>query len=127
MTCHTETICPGFERASIEKKFGKARRLWVFDRGIVSEDNLKLLRERGAHYLVGTPKHQLKSYEQQLLAGAWQKVSAEVQVQLIPESDEVYVLCRSNRRRESMPAKCPPSNPRRAWPSQARNKFVWPT
>ena len=60
---------------TIEKKFGKARRLWVFDRGIVSEDNLELLRQRGAHYLVGTPKSQLKAYEQKLLDGDWQKIS----------------------------------------------------
>jgi len=80
---------------TIEKKFGQARRLWVFDRGIVSEENLELLRARGAHYLVGTPKQQLKAYEQQLLTGDWQKVSESVQVQLIPERDEVYVLCRS--------------------------------
>jgi hypothetical protein len=46
---------------TLEKKFGKARRLWVFDRGIVSEDNLELLRQRGAHYLVGTPRSQLKT------------------------------------------------------------------
>jgi len=83
---------------TIETKFGKARRLWVFDRGIVSEDNLDLLRQRGAHYLVGTPKSQLKAYEEQLLAGDWQAVSAQVQVQLIPEADEVYVLCRSTGR-----------------------------
>ncbi len=83
---------------TLEKKFGQARRLWVFDRGIVSEDNLALLRERGAHYLVGTPKHQLQAYEQQLLTGDWQRVSARVQVQLIPEADELYVLCRSTGR-----------------------------
>lgn len=83
---------------TIETKFGKARRLWVFDRGIVSEENLQLLRERGAHYLVGTPKRQLKAYEQKLLAGDWQQVSAEVQVQLLAEADEVYVLCRSTGR-----------------------------
>ena len=80
---------------TIEKKFGKARRLWVFDRGIVSEENLQLLRERGAHYLVGTPRSQLKAYEEPLLTGDWQKVSEPVQGQLIPESEEVYVLCRS--------------------------------
>ena len=80
---------------TVEKKFGKARRLWVFDRGIVSEENLALLRARGAHYLVGTPKRRLKAYEQKLTAGDWQKVSASVQVQLIPAADEVYVLCRS--------------------------------
>jgi hypothetical protein len=83
---------------TIEKKFGKARRLWVFDRGGVSDDNLELLRQRGAHYLVGTPKNQLKAYEQKLLAGDWQKISDQVQVQLIPEADEVYVLCRSTGR-----------------------------
>ena len=80
---------------TIEKKFGHARRLWVFDRGIVSEENLELLRQRGAQYLVGTPKSQLKAYEQKLVAGDWQKVSAQVQVQLVAEADEVYVLCRS--------------------------------
>ena len=80
---------------TIEQKFGTARRLWGFDRGIVSEENLELLRERGAHDLVGTPKSQLKAYEQHLLEGDWQKVSASVEVQLIPERDEVYVLCRS--------------------------------
>jgi hypothetical protein len=74
---------------TIETKFGKARRLWVFDRGNVSEDNLQLLRQRGAHYLVGTPK------SQQLLEGDWPKTSDQVQVQLLPEADEVYVLCRS--------------------------------
>jgi transposase len=84
---------------AIEQKHGKARRVWVFDRGIVSEDNLALLRERGAHYLVGTPKRQLHAYEQKLLDGPWTKASAEVEVQLVPEADEVYVLCRSAGRR----------------------------
>ena len=83
---------------AVEKKHGQARRVWVFDRGIVSEDNLKLLRERGAHYLVGTPKKQLRDYQKQLLEGPWEKVSAQVQVQLISEDDEVYVLCKSEGR-----------------------------
>ena len=84
---------------AVEGKYGKARRVWVFDRGVVSQDNLQLLRERGAHYLVGTPKSQLKEYQQQLLAGTWQAVSSEVEVQLVPEPEEVYVLCRSVKRR----------------------------
>ena len=83
---------------AVENKHGKARRVWVFDRGIVSEDNLKLLRECQAHYLVGTPRSQLKRYEKQLLEGSWQQISAEVQVQLVPEEGEVYVLCRSRER-----------------------------
>jgi transposase len=84
---------------AVEQKHGKARRVWVFDRGIVSEDNLALLRERGAHYLVGTPKRKLQAYEQKLLDGAWTKASAEVEVQLVPENDEVYILCRSAGRK----------------------------
>lgn len=79
---------------TIEAKFGKARRLWVVDRGIVSEDNLERLRQRGAHYRVGTPQSQLKACEQKRLEGDWQNLSEAVQVQLIPESDEVQVLCR---------------------------------
>ena len=85
---------------AVEGKYGKARRVWVFDRGVVSEENLQLLRERGAHYLVGTPKSQLKVYQQRLVAGTWQEVSPEVEVQLLPEAQEVYVLCRSRRRRD---------------------------
>lgn len=83
---------------AIEKKHGKARRVWVFDRGIVSDENLALLRERGAHYLVGTPRHQLRDYEAQLLTGTWQQVAPQVQVQLLPQDDEVLVLCRSSGR-----------------------------
>lgn len=83
---------------SIERKHGQARRVWVFDRGIVSEQNLEKLRQRGALYVVGTPKSRLKSYEQQLLAGEWQAVTEAVQVQLIAEGGETYVLTRSQSR-----------------------------
>ena len=55
--------------AALERKHGRARRIWVFDRGVVSEANLEQLRQRGAQYVVGTPRHQLKQYEQQLLTG----------------------------------------------------------
>src|SRR5947207_14748254 len=51
----------------VERKYGKARRVWVFDRGIISEDNLKALRKRNGQYLVGTPRAQLKEFEKQLL------------------------------------------------------------
>jgi transposase len=83
---------------SVERKHGQARRVWVFDRGIVSEENLEKLRQRGALYVVGTPKSRLKSYEQQLLAGEWQTVAEAVQVQLIAEGGETYVLARSQSR-----------------------------
>ena len=73
--------------------------MWVFDRGIVSEENLQRLRRRGASYLVGTPRAQLKAYERRLLEGDWQSVSCEVEVQLIAEDNkETYVLARSRAR-----------------------------
>lgn len=84
---------------AVEAKHGKARRVWVFDRGIVTEENLQTLRQREAYYLVGTPKAQLADYEQKLLAGTWTAVSPQVEVQLVPETEEVYVLCRSAGRR----------------------------
>lgn len=84
----------------VEDKHGRARRVWVFDRGVVSEENLQVLRERGAHYLVGTPKSQLKEDEAKLLEGDWHQISPQVQVQLVPQEDEVYVLCRSSERQQ---------------------------
>jgi transposase len=83
----------------VERKHGRARRVWIFDRGIVSEDNLQRLRERGASYLVGTPRAQLKVHERRLLEGDWQSITDEVQVQLIAEdNNETYVLARSRTR-----------------------------
>jgi transposase len=83
---------------AIERKHGKARRIWVFDRGVVSEANLEKLRQRGAHYVVGTPRSQLKRYEQKLLSGEWQQISQEVRVQLLSEGPEMFVLARSEDR-----------------------------
>lgn len=83
---------------AVESKHGKARRVWVFDRGITTEDNLQWLRERGACYLVGTPKPQLSAFEQHLTEQDWQKASSEVEVKLCPNDDDVYVLCRSQGR-----------------------------
>lgn len=79
----------------VEAKHGRARRVWVFDRGIVSEANLQRLRERGGQYVVGTPRQQLKAYERELLEGSWQEINESVQVQLIEQEQETYVLARS--------------------------------
>ena len=89
---------------AVERKHGRARRVWVFDRGIVSEENLESLRRRGASYLVGTPRAQLKAYERRLLEGDWQKVSGEVEVQLIAQDKETYVLARSRARAQKASA-----------------------
>ena len=85
----------------VERKYGKARRVWVFDRGIVSEENLEALRRRGGQYLVGTPRSKLKQFEQQLLEGGWEQVRPAVEVKLVPtpQGEETYILCRSMARR----------------------------
>jgi transposase len=85
----------------VERKYGKARRVWVFDRGIVSEENLEALRRRGAQYLVGTPRAKLKQLEQPLLAEGWEQVRPDVEVKLVPmpQGEEIYILCRSQARR----------------------------
>ena len=84
--------------AAIERQHGQARRIWVFDRGVVSEANLEKLRQRGASYVVGTPRSRLKGYEEKLLSGDWQQISQEVRVQLLPEGPETFVLARSEDR-----------------------------
>ena len=87
----------------VERKYGRARRVWVFDRGIVSEENLASLRRRGGQYLVGTPRSKLKAVEKELLEGGWVRVRDEVEaklVPLLPSGTETYVLCRSMARRE---------------------------
>jgi transposase len=86
----------------VERKYGRARRVWVFDRGIVSEQNLAMLRKRGGQYLVGTPRSQLKKFERELLGGDWRQVRADVEVKLAPApgGEETYILCRSTARKE---------------------------
>ncbi len=87
---------------AMEAKYGKAKRVWVIDRGVVSEKNLENLRARGASYLVGTPRQMLQRFEQELLGKDWREVRPGVEVKLAagPEGEETFVLCRSADRRE---------------------------
>jgi transposase len=87
----------------METKYGKANRVWVLDRGMVSEENLEFMRNSKARYLVGTPKSLLKKFEQNLLEQNWEEVQPGVEVKLCcsPEStDETFILCRSLGRKE---------------------------
>src|SRR5438067_2741787 len=86
----------------VERKYGKARRIWVFDRGIVSEENLAAIRRRGGQYLVGTPRSQMKQFEAELLKEDWKQVRPEVEVKKvsIPGGEETYILCRTSGRKE---------------------------
>jgi transposase len=86
----------------VERKYGKARRIWVFDRGIVSEENLEAIRKRGGQYLTGTPRSQMKQFEAELLKDDWTRVRPEVEVRkvAIPQGEETYILCRTAGRKE---------------------------
>jgi transposase len=86
----------------VERKYGKARRIWVLDRGIVSEANLTAIRKRGGQYLVGTPRSQMKRFEQELLKDDWTQVRPDVEVKKvsIPQGEETFILCRTAGRKE---------------------------
>src|SRR5215207_10475146 len=86
----------------VERKYGKARRIWVFDRGIVSEENLAAIRKRDGQYLTGTPRSQMKQFEAELLKEDWTQVRPEVEIKkvAIPEGEETYILCRTAGRKE---------------------------
>ena len=102
----------------MEKRYGKSSRIWVMDRGMVSEKNLEFLRKEGRRYLVGTAKGLLKKYEQELLSDDWHKIREGIEDKLLTvprdEDDEtatdsvrgdgttsakeLFVLCRSQER-----------------------------
>jgi len=87
----------GSALASIEKQYGKARRVWVMDRGIPTEETLEQMRHSDppVHYLVGTPKGRLSKLEAALTELPWQKVRAGITVKLLPQDGECYVLAQS--------------------------------
>lgn len=107
----------------MEERYGKSERIWVMDRGMVSEANLRFLREGGRRYIVGTPKSMLKKFEQQLLKEDWHKIREGLEVKLCvtpcdasdddtdeaersednaenppDETPETFILCRSQDR-----------------------------
>lgn len=99
----TDVTTVGDMVRKMEERFGKAERVWVMDRGMVSEGNISLLRERKAHYLVGTPKSHLRAYEAELAEKEnWVEVQHGVEARLVAHPDgreqERFVLCRSTAR-----------------------------
>jgi transposase len=88
---------------AMEQTYGQARRIWVMDRGMVSEKNIAFLRQRNARYLVGTPKSQLRNFELPLLdKEGWHQVQDGLEAKLLAHPDgkgeEQFVLCRSTAR-----------------------------
>jgi len=84
----------------IETTYGKAKRMWVMDRGIPTEAILAEMRDpaREVSYLVGTPKSKIKQHEKKWLDLPWQKVRDSVDVKLYEQDGELYVLAKSEGR-----------------------------
>lgn len=96
---------------TMEERYGKSDRVWVMDRGMVSEANIEFLREGRRRYIVGTPKSLLKKFEQELLKEDWHTIRDGLEVKLctaprdddnvdanVSEEKETFILCRSRDR-----------------------------
>ena len=86
---------------TMERRYGKSDRIWVMDRGMVSEENIAFLKQEGRRFIVGTPKPLLKQFEQELLKQDWRTVRSGVEVKLCASpdgDDETFILCRSRDR-----------------------------
>jgi transposase len=95
-TSEQKTLRPFLKH--IEETYGKAKRVWVMDRGIPTEATLAHMREQGVSYLVGTPKGRINQHEKKWLTLPWQQVRDSVQVKLYEHDRELYVLARSDGR-----------------------------
>jgi transposase len=97
---------------TMEERYGNSDRIWVMDRGMVSEDNIEFLRAGGRRYIVGTPKSMLKKFEHELLREDWTSIRNGLEVKVVPwpgsddsddttdsdTSPETFILCRSRDR-----------------------------
>lgn len=87
---------------TMERHYGRSNRIWVMDRGMISEEHIEFLQQHGRRYLVGTPKSALKKFEQELLSEDWETVREGLEVKKCPSPDgqETFILCRSADRHE---------------------------
>lgn len=87
----------------MEERFGKANRVWVMDRGMVSAENIAWLNQTQRHYVIGTARAELKGWAKQLADKTeWRQIREDVEVKLCrgPEGNETFLLCRSASRKE---------------------------
>jgi transposase len=95
-TADSTTLSDFLDR--IERRYGRANRIWVMDRGIPTEGSVAKMRSIGASYLVGTPNGRLTKLEQAFLGQPWAKVRDGVQVKRLAAEEDVYVLAQSDAR-----------------------------
>ena len=89
---------------TMESRYGKSNRVWIMDRGMLSEDNITFLKEGDRRYIIGTPKSMLKQFETRLREKSWDHVREGVEVKLCPSpegDEETFILCRSRDRLEN--------------------------
>lgn len=89
--------------SAMERRFGKAGRVWVMDRGMVSAENIACLNDTGRRYVIGTPRSALKRWARQLADRSdWRRIREDVEVKICrgPEGNETFLLCRSAARVE---------------------------
>jgi transposase len=88
---------------TMERRYSKADRIWIGDRGMMSKKNVEFLKSGDRRYIIGAPKASLKQFERELLAEDWREIREGLEVKLCPSpggDQEVYILCRSQDRRE---------------------------
>jgi transposase len=88
---------------TMESRYGRSQRVWVMDRGMISEENIEFLKAGERRYIVGTPKPLLKRFEAELLTSDWREIQAGVEVKVCTAPDggvETFILCRSRDRAE---------------------------
>ena len=95
-TADSTTLSEFLDR--IERRYGRANRIWVMDRGVPTEESLAKMRAMGASYLVGTPKGRLTRLEQAFLGQPWARVREGVRVKRLATEEDVYVLAQSDAR-----------------------------
>jgi len=88
---------------TMERRYGRANRIWCGDRGMMSKENLEFMESGNRRYIIGASKGTLKKFERDLLGEDWQTIREGLEVKLCPSPDggkETYILCRSRDRRE---------------------------
>jgi transposase len=86
---------------TMEDRYGRADRIWVMDRGMISQENIEFLQKGHRRYILGTPKASLKHFERELLDEDWTAIREGLEVKRCPSptTDEVFILCRSRDRK----------------------------
>lgn len=86
----------------VETRFGKSKRVWVMDRGMISDDTLAFLSQRGRRYLLATRRAELKNFQAELGKAGWQRLpdNPGVAVKALKRKRVHYLLARSNERKK---------------------------